>query len=152
MGAWKKGQFGQTGQKWQQNYGAAGAALQAGVNAPARSPTQAAIAQKSAMVSGFNAAVTSGVWEQNLTRAGDGAWAAGMKSYAQNGLAQGAAKGAPRVTAYAQAVGPQVMQQVAALPPRGAPGTNQQRSAQLNNAMHAQKGKFKGAWRSGAMP
>lgn len=150
MGAWAKGQFGQTGQKWQQNYGNSQAALTSGVNAPRRSPTQAAIAQKSAMVAGFNQSVQSGVWETNLTRAGDPAWASGMKQYAATGLQNGAAKGAARVNAYANTVGPQVMQQVAALPARGAPGTNQQRSANLNNYMHQNKGKFKGAWRGGA--
>lgn len=150
MGAWKKGNFAAAGQKWQQNYGAAGAALKAGVSAPSRSPTQAAIAQQAALVAGFNQAVQSGIWAQNLQRAGDAAWQQGMNHFANSGMAQAAAKGASRVAAYSQAVGPQVMSQVNGLPARGAPGTNQQRSAQLNNYMHSQKGKFKGAWRGGA--
>lgn len=150
MGAWSKGNFSAAGQKWQQNYGASGAALKAGVAAPRRSPTQAAIAQQAALVSGFNQAVQSGIWAANLQRAGDAGWSQGMNTYANTGLAQGAAKGASRVAAYAQAVGPQVMSQVNSLPARGAPGTNQQRSAQLNSYMHANKGKFKGAWRGGA--
>lgn len=150
MGAWSKGNFGAAGQKWQANYGAAAAALKAGVAAPKRSPTQAAIAQQAALVAGFNQAVQSGIWAANLQRAGDPAWQSGMNHFANNGMAAAAAKGASRVAAYAQAVGPQVMSQVNSLPARGAPGTNQQRSAQLNSYMHSQKGKFKGAWRGGA--
>lgn len=150
MGAWKKGQFAQGAQKWQQNYGASGANLKSGVAAPSRDPSAAAIAAKESMVAGFNAAITSGMWQQNLQRSGLAGWQAGMNKFADTGLSMAAQKGAQHVAAFANAYGPQVMQQVASLPARGPAGTNQQRSAQLNQWQHQNRGKNRAAWRGGA--
>jgi hypothetical protein len=147
MGSWAKGQYAASAQKWATNYAASGANLKSGVAAPRRDPTAAAVAQQQAMVSGFNAAVSSGMWAQNLQRAGLAGWQSGMTQFANTGMQAAATKGQSRVAAYAQSYGPQVMQQVQSLPAKGPAGTNQQRSAQLNAWAHSQRGKNRAAWR-----
>lgn len=149
-GAWKRGDFATAARNWATGYTASGPALIAGVKAPKRSPTQAAVGAKDRMVSGFNASVSDGTWERNITRSGDQGWMAGMTLFANSGLGTKATKGTPHYQAFAQAYGPAVVQQAQALPPRGSFEQNQQRSAQLNTWQHSQKGKFKGAWRGGA--
>lgn len=146
-GRWKRGDFGGTGAAWQQGYGNAGANLKAGVAQPKKDPSQAAIAAKDSMVQGFNQAVTSGQWANGLQRSGLAGWQAGMNNYAQQGLANKAAKGAPHVSTFAQTYGPQLMQQAANLPARGPVGMNQQRSAALNDWAHSQRGKYRKLWR-----
>lgn len=146
-GSWKKGNFQQSAQNWQNGYANAGANLAAGVNNPTRDPSQAAIAAQAAMLAGINQAVTSGQWAAGLQRSGLAGWQQGMKTYAQTGLAAKAAKGNPHYAAFAQAYGPAVMGQVGSLPPRGPAGTNQQRSAALNDWSHSNRGKYRHAWR-----
>lgn len=150
-GRWKRGDFGGTGAAWQQGYANAGQNLKNGVAQPKRDPTQAAIAAKDSLVQGFNQAVTSGQWANGLQRAGLAGWQQGMNTYAANGLAQKAQKGAPHVSTFAQTYGPALMQQVANLPARGPAGQNQSRSATLNDWAHQQRGKYRHAWRQGVL-
>jgi hypothetical protein len=145
-GAWKRGDFAGSAANWKAGYTNAGPALQKGIAAPRRDPTAAAIAAKDAMVAGFNRAVTDGTWAANLQKAGQGAWQSGMAAYAQQGLASKANKGASHYGAFAQSYGSAIMGQVGSLPPRGPAGSNQARSAQINDWAHSQKGKFKRAW------
>lgn len=152
-GAWRKGQFAQTAQKWQTGYQGAQAALTAGVKAPKASPTQAAIAQVNTLVTNLNAAFAGGansMWAQALQRSGDAGWSAGMTQYAQSGLAAKAAKGAPHYSAFAQQYGPAVVQQANSLPPRGDFAANQARQAAMAAWEHQQRGKFRKLWRGGA--
>lgn len=149
-GAWKKGNFAGSAKNWQTGYAGAQAALTAGVANPSRDPTAAAVAQQAALVSGFNAAVSSGMWANNLRAAGQATWQQGMQAYAATGLSTKAAKGAPRYQAFAAQYGPQVMSQVNSLPARGPAGSNQARSANMNDWQHAQRGKYRHAWRGGA--
>lgn len=149
-GAWKRGDFAGSGTRWSQGYANAGQNLIKGIAAPKRDPTQAAIAQKAALLAGFNSAVQSGQWEQGLARAGQAGWQAGMTQYAQTGLAAKAQKGQGHYTAFAQSYGQAIMGQVAGLPQRGPSGTNQQRSAAINDWAHQQRGKYRHAWRGGA--
>lgn len=148
-GAWKKGNFQGSAQNWAQGYSNAGANLAAGVNNPTRDPTQAAIAAKDSMLAGINQAVQSGAWASGLQRAGLAGWQQGMKAYAQTGLATKAQKGQPRYAAFAQSYGPAITAQASSLPPRGPAGTNQARSAQINDWAHSQRGKYRHAWRGG---
>lgn len=148
-GSWKRGDFQGGAQKWQQNYGSAGANLKKGAAAPRRDPTQAAIGQQAALLQGFNEAVSSGRWAAGLQKAGQAGWQSGMNRFADTGMAAAASKGAPRVAAFAQSYGPAAMSQVASLPQRGAKGTNQQRSAQMNDWQHSQRGRYRNAWRGG---
>ena len=149
-GNWKRGNFTGAAQAWATNYAAAGPNLTKGVATPKRDPTAAAISQQSALLAGFNAAVTSGQWASGLQRAGLAGWQTGMTNYAKQGLQMGATKGQPRVLAFSQAYGPAIMQQVQALPARGPAGTNQSRSATINDWAHSQRGKYRHAWRGGA--
>lgn len=149
-GRWKRGDFAGSASAWQTGYSAAGAALQAGVNAPKRSPTQAAIANANTMVTNWNAATAGGAqstWAQGLQRSGDAGWAAGMKQFAATGLAAKAAKGAPHVAAFAQQYGPAAVQQAASLTPRADFATNQQRSLAMQNWAHSNRGKYRHLWR-----
>lgn len=148
-GAWKKGNFQGSATSWSTGYSNSGANLTAGVNNPARDPTQAAIAAQSALVAGFNQSVTSGAWAQGLQRSGLAGWQSGMKSYAAQGLAQKAQKGQSHYAAFASTYGPAIMSQVSSLPARGPTGTNQQRSAALNDWAHTQRGKYRNQWRGG---
>lgn len=148
-GAWKKGNFQGTAQNWSTGYANSGANLTAGVNNPSRDPTQAAIAAQSAMLAGINAAVTSGQWAAGLQRSGVAGWQAGMKTYASTGLAAKAQKGQSHYAAFASTYGPAIMGQVSSLPARGPAGTNQQRSASLNDWAHSQRGKYRKQWRGG---
>lgn len=146
-GRWKRGDFAGSAQAWQTGYAAAGPNLTKGVAAPKRDPSQAAVAQQAALLSGFNAAVTSGQWASGLQKSGLAGWQAGMNTYAQTGLAAKAQKGAAHYQSFAQNYGPAIMGQVNSLPARGAAGTNQQRSAAINDWAHTQRGKYRKAWR-----
>lgn len=149
-GNWKRGNFQGSAQNWSTGYTNAGPNLKAGVAAPSRDPTQAAAAAQDALLAGFNAAVTSGQWRNGLQRAGLAGWQNGMNNYAAQGLAMGAKKGQSRYQAFAQAYGPTIMSQVSSLPARGPAGTNQQRSAAINDWAHSQRGKYRHAWRGTA--
>jgi hypothetical protein len=149
-GAWKRGQIAQSAQAWGTGYTNAGPALTAGVQNTPVDPTALAIAAQDRLVSGFNQAVTSGQWANNLRRAGKAGWQKGMTNFANMGLAAKATTGMPHYQAFAQQYGPAIMGQVQQLPPRGSFAQNQQRSQQLNTWANQQRGKFKGAWRGGA--
>lgn len=149
-GRWKRGDFGGSANAWQQGYTNAGAALQAGVQNPKRSPTQAAIGAVNTMVQNWNASTAGGAqstWAQGLQRSGDAGWAAGMKQFASTGLAAKAQKGQSHYAAYAQQYGPAVVQQAASLPARADFATNQQRSAAMQQWQHNQRGKYRHLWR-----
>lgn len=149
-GAWRRGQFTQSGTNWQTGYSQAGAALTAGVANPRRSPTDAAIQNVNNLVAGFNAATSGGassMWATNLRKAGDAGWAAGMKEFASTGLATKAAKGGSHYSAYASTAGPQVMSAVQSLPARGPAGSNSARSTQIQDFLHSNRGKFRKLWR-----
>lgn len=149
-GAWKRGQFQQSATAWQSGYSGAGAAMQAGVANPSQDPTAAAINNVSALVAGFNAATAGGaqsVWAQNLRKAGQAGWQNGMNNFAKTGLANKAAIGMPHYAAFAQQFGPAVVAAAAALPARGDFATNQQRSAQMQQWEHNQRGKYRKLWR-----
>lgn len=152
-GAWRRGQFAQSGQKWQSGYQNAGAAIQAGVQNPKQSPTNAAIAQVNTLITNLNAAFQGGsnsMWAQNLRRAGDQGWQAGMTAFAQAGLATKATKGGAHYAAFAQQYGPAVVQQANQLPARGDFAANMQRSQAMAQWEHSQRGKFRKLWRGGA--
>lgn len=151
-GAWRRGQFQQSAQKWQQGYQGAQAAIQSGVQAPKADPTAAAIANVNGLISGFNAATAGGaqsMWANNLRKSGQAGWAAGMNQYATSGLATKAAKGAPHYLAFAQGYGAQVVAQANSLPPRGDFAANMQRQQQMSAWEHQQRGKFRKLWRGG---
>jgi hypothetical protein len=152
-GAWKRGDFAGSAQRWQTGYQNAGQNLTKGVQNPKRDPTQAAIANVNSLISGFNAATAGGAqsqWAQALAKAGLGGWQAGMTQFAQTGLAAKAQKGAPHFQSFAQGYGPAVVQQAASLPPRADFATNQQRSAVMQQWEHNQRGKYRKMWRGGA--
>lgn len=151
-GSWKRGDFAGSAQRWSQGYTGAGPAITKGIAAPKRSPTASAVAAQDQLVSNFNQAVSSGRWAANLRRAGDQGWASGMTLFANSGLGTKATKGQPHFLAFAQQYGPAVLSQVQSLPQRGTFDQNQQRSAQLNQWAHQQKGKYKGAWRGAGGP
>jgi len=149
-GRWKRGDFAGSGQAWQTGYTAAGPNLVKGVQNPKRSPTQAAIAAVNQLVQNWNAALAGGAqsqWAQGLQRSGDAGWQQGMQQFAATGLAAKAAKGAPHYIAFAQQYGPAAVQQAASLTPRADFATNQQRSAQMQQWEHNQRGKFRHLWR-----
>lgn len=148
-GRWKRGDFTGGAATWAQNYAAAGPNLTKGIAAPRRDPTAAAVAAQPALLAGFNAAVTSGQWAAALQKAGLAGWQSGMSTYAKQGMQMGASKGQPRVLAFQQSFGPAMMQQVANLPARGPAGTNQARSATINEWSHSNRGKYRHAWRGG---
>lgn len=150
-GAWKKGQFQQSAQKWGTGYSGAQTAIVAGVAAPKQSPTQAAIKQINVLVQNLMAAFNGGpqsTWAMALAQAGDQAWAEGMKLFAAGGLAAKATKGQPHYQAFAQSYGPQVIQAAQNLSPRGDFAANQQRAAQMSTWEHQQRGKFRKLWRN----
>ncbi len=151
-GAWRRGQFTQSGQKWQAGYQNAGSAIQAGVQNPKQSPTNAAIAQVNTLVTNLTAAFQGGaqsMWAQNLRRAGDQGWAAGMNAFAQAGLSAKAQKGAAHYAAFAQQYGPAVIQQANSLPARGDFAANMQRAQAMAQWEHTQRGKYRKLWRGG---
>lgn len=152
-GAWKRGQFAQSGAKWQQGYQAAGPAIQAGVQNPKQSPTNAAIANVNTLIQNLNQAFAGGAnsqWAQALRRSGDAGWAAGMQQFAQAGLAAKAQKGQAHYAAFAQQYGPAVLQAAAALPARGDFAQNMQRAQNMAQWEHTQRGKYRKLWRGGA--
>jgi imidazolonepropionase-like amidohydrolase len=151
-GAWKRGQYQQSATNWQTGYAGAQAALTQGVANPSRDPTAAAIANVNGLIAGFNAATTGGAnsqWAQALRRAGQAGWAAGMTAFASSGLSQKASKGMPHFAAFAAQYGPAVTAYAAQLPARGAVGSNAQRSVDMQNWEHSQRGKYKKLWRGG---
>lgn len=149
-GRWKRGDYQGSANAWQSGYSAAGANLTAGIANPKRSPTQAAIAAAGTMVQNWNAATAGGAqstWAQGLQRSGDAGWQAGMKQFAQTGLAAKAAKGAPHYAAFAQQYGPAVVQQAQQLPARADFATNMQRSQQMAAWEHSNRGRYRHLWR-----
>jgi hypothetical protein len=151
-GAWKKGNFADTAQRWGTGYQNSGANLTKGIQNPKQSPTAGAIANVAAMAAGINNALSGGdqsIWANALRRSGDGAWKAGMALYAQSGLAAKATKGVPHYLAFAQQYGPAVVSYAAQLPPRGDFGANQNRAIMMMQFEHASRGKFRKLWRQG---
>lgn len=149
-GAWRRGQIQQSAAKWQSGYQGAQAAIQAGVQNPKQDPTAAAIANVNGLISGFNAATAGGAqstWAQNLRKAGQAGWAAGMNQFATSGLASKASKGMPHYQAFAAQYGPAVVAAASQLPARGDFAANQQRAANMAQWEHQQRGKYRKLWR-----
>lgn len=149
-GAWKRGQVAASAAKWAAGYQAAGPALTAGVANPSADPTAAAIANVASLVANFNAATAGGaqsVWAQNLRRAGQAGWAAGMNAYASQGLAMKASKGQAHYQAFAAQYAPAVVAAAAGLPARGDFAQNMARAQAMANWEHNNRGKFRKLWR-----
>jgi hypothetical protein len=149
-GAWRRGQYSQSADRWAAGYQGSGTAIAAGVAAPKQDPTAAAIAAVNQLIAGFNAATTGGAqsqWANALRKAGQAGWAAGMTMFAQSGLAAKASKGKPHFATFAQQYGAAVVQAANSLPARGDFAANQARSSQMQAWEHGQRGKYRKLWR-----
>lgn len=126
--------------KWAQNFGAAGPAYAAGVNAVKTAPGQLAAAQQDVWAQNTvaaksryaanSAAVSLSQWQQMTIQKG------------QARLASGATAGAPKMQAFMGKFLPQLSQIVDGLPARGTFEQNMQKSYQLAQALHQAKGTF----------
>lgn len=148
-GAWKRGQFSASADKWASGYSAAGPNILKGIQTPKRSPTQAAIAAKDRMLAGINDAVSSGRWANALSAAGDAGWQAGMTNKTVPSLSTRATAGKGHYAAFAQGYGGAVVAQANSLPPRGDFGANMQRAQQMAQWQHQNRGKYRKMWRGG---
>lgn len=151
-GAWRRGQFQASADKWASGYTGAQAALTAGVQNPKADPTAAAIANVGTMVNNFNAALAGGAssqWAQNLRKAGQAGWATGMQQFASTGLAAKASKGKPHYAAFATQYGGAVVAAANSLPPRGDFSANMARQQQMAAWEHQNRGKYRKLWRGG---
>ena len=132
--------------KWQQNAAGAQERYASGIASTQVDVVARAIAQAPAAAANYAAAVTSGRWARALTASGGTAnWKAQSQKKAGN-YGTGIAAGADKFSAAMGKLLPAIEQIVGSLPARqpGNVGANLQRVAALANALHAQKGNFKG--------
>lgn len=121
-------------QKWQQNFGAAGAAWSAGIESVTVAPGQLAAAASDRYLMGVQqnvqkfASRSAGVTLQ--------AWKAASTAKGPARLAQGATVGLPKYQAQITRVLQTAQSIVASLPPRGTVEQNIQRSSQFQLQMH----------------
>lgn len=134
---------------WAAGLTSAGTAISDGVKNPRASPTAQALAAKNLMVSAWNASITSGAWANNLSAAGDTAWAAGMMNKTIPNLATSASAGQPHYLAFAQQWFPALETAVGNLPARGDYAQNKARATAMMDWEHSQRGKFRKVWRGG---
>lgn len=120
--------------KWQQNFGASGAAWAAGIDAVDVSPGQLAVAALPRYLAGVQANAQK--WATNTGRMSLQQWKDASKSKGQTRLSSGAAAGAAKYAAQIQKVLTAQQSIIAALPPRGDVNANIERSRQFQLAMH----------------
>lgn len=125
--------------KYSQRAQGAGQAYSDGINTTTKSQSRNAVAAKDRLVAGFNAAVNAGVWEKNLTAAGDDKWKRNSAGKGAQRYGSGAAAAqddwAEGFQPYADALN---SLQLPPRMPRGDPG-NQARASAVANALHAKR-------------
>ena len=135
------------GQAWSAGFGAATQTVTDGVNNTQKDWAQRTLAAKNQILAGIQAAFTSGRWDQGVQRTGTAGWKQAMIAKGVPHMATGATVGAAHYAAFRAQWDGFAAQAVAALPPRGTYEQNKQRSSQIQDAFHAQRGRFKGLWR-----
>lgn len=132
--------------KWQQNASGAQERYASGVAATSVDVMARAIAAAPVAAANYSQALTSGRWARAITASGGTAnWKAMTQKKAGN-YGTGIAAGVDKFNAAMGKLLPAIEQIVGSLPPRqpGNVGANLQRVAALAQALHAQKGNFKG--------
>lgn len=139
----------QAGAAWNTGFSAGAAnakkTIDAG-NVQWASPTMGAESQ---IASGIAAAFASGRWRQGVQRTGDAGWRTAMQQKGIPHMAAGSAAGQQHYATFRQQWDPAVMAMMQSLPLRGGYEQNKARATAMIDAMHAQKGKFKGLWKGG---
>ena len=120
--------------RWQQNFGAAGPAWQAGVDAVDVAPGQLAVAAGPRYLAGVQAGYER--WAANTGRVTAQQWKDACKAKGANRLASGATAGAAKYAVAIQKVLTAQASIIASLPPRGDINQNIERSRQFQLAMH----------------
>ena len=125
---------------WLARSQASGQAFIDGVNNTTVDPTQRAIAAQAALLAGFNQAVTSGRWANNLARVGKGGWQTATVAKAGN-YATGIAAGAGKYNAAMSTWYPRILAAAAAAKsmPGGSIGASNARSAAFATALYNAK-------------
>jgi hypothetical protein len=131
----------QAGSNWSGAASRATPNFVAGVQSTQKDQAALAVAQQSALVTNFNAAVQSGRWAAGVTRRGTAYWKQQTEAKASN-YQQGYSAGANNYQAAAAKFMPAIAQGVASLPPRGDINQNLQRSNSLALYMHGLKGQL----------
>lgn len=118
------------GQKWQNNAQGAQTAFTEGVQNTDKDPIALALANEAGLVAGFQEAVSSGRWRQNLSRVGKAGWQQATIAKAGN-YGTGIAAGRGRYDSAMQTWGPVI--NATAQAARSMPGANlSQRLARSN--------------------
>jgi hypothetical protein len=120
--------------KWQQNFGAAGPAWSAGIDAVDVSPGQLAVAQGPRYLAGVQNSYEK--WAANTGRYPLQQWKDVSKSKGASRLTSGAAAGAAKYATQIQRVLTAQASIIAGLPARGDINANVERSRQFQLAMH----------------
>lgn len=94
-------------------------------------------------------AFASGRWRQGVQATGNQGWQQAMLQKGIPHMAAGSQQGAAHYAAFRAQWDPFVQQTVAQLPARGTFEQNKARSAQLQDAFHNAKGKYRGLWKRG---
>lgn len=121
-------------QKWQQNFGAAGPAWQAGIESVTVPPGQLAAAASDRYLMGVQQNV--GKYQRNVAGVSLTQWKAAAAAKGPARLAQGATVGLPKYQAAITRVLDAEKSIIASLPPRGTVEQNIQRSAQFQLQLH----------------
>ena len=124
----------ESAQKWSQNFGAAGPAWQAGIDAVDVAPGQLAVAAMPRYVAGVQNNVQK--WAANTGRVTAQQWKDACKAKGANRLSSGATAGAAKYAAQIQKVLTAQASIIAGLPPRGDVAQNIERSRQFQLQMH----------------
>lgn len=121
-------------QKWQQNFGAAGPAWSAGIEAVTVAPGQLAAAASDRYLMGVQQNVQK--FASKVAGVSLAQWKSASTTKGPSRLAQGATVGLPKYQAAITRVLDAEKSIIASLPPRGTVEQNIQRSAQFQLALH----------------
>lgn len=125
---------------WNQGFGAAGPAYEAGIDAVTVAPGQLAANQVNAYVQGVQQ--NAKIWASKVAAVDINTWKNAAKTTGSQRLASGAAKGQPKVAAFMQAFLPDLTNIVNGLPSRGSFEQNMGRFTAYATALHQKKGSY----------
>lgn len=123
-------------QRWSQNFGAAGTAWAAGIEAVQVAPGQLAAAAQARYLSGVQQSAQK--WAAKVSAVSLATWKQQAVSKGQSRLSSGATTGMAKYQTAIQAVLDAEKSIIAGLPPRGTVEQNIQRSSAFQLAMHNQ--------------
>lgn len=126
----------QVAERWATEFGKSGDKYEKGVRETTVNPAQEAIKAKDRMLSNYTEAVTSGRWEDSMSKVTTGAWQTACIEKGKQAIAVAARLGVAKVAAAEREMAPIREGIIASLPGRGTIDQNLERSRLFGLQMH----------------